>query len=86
MVIKTKYEIGQHIWAVYECKGTVEVYDDYIGWVSYDDKLVYGLAESCNDLEEKNVILYEDKEGLANRIKEVMEEIRKKEQSNKQTQ
>ena len=86
MKIETKYEIGEHIWAVYQHQAVVEVYDDYIGWISYEDKLIYGLKESCNDLEEQEIILYEDKEGLANRIKEVMEEIRREEESNKQTQ
>jgi hypothetical protein len=81
MKLETKYEIGQHIWAVYKNEGTVEVYDDYIGWISYEDKLIYGLKESCNDLEEQEIVLYEDKEGLANRIKEVMEEIRKNEKN-----
>ena len=30
MEIKTKYEIGQRIWVVYENRGEVSVYDDYI--------------------------------------------------------
>ena len=31
MEIKTKYDIGQHIWFVYESQHEVCIYDDYIG-------------------------------------------------------
>lgn len=79
MKIETKYEIGQHIWFVYESQKEVCIYDDYIAWVSYEDELLYGLKESCNDIKEEDVILYEDTESLINKIKKVMEEIREKE-------
>ena len=79
MKIETKYEIGEHIWFIYENKDEVCVYDDYIAWISYEDELLYGLKESCNDIKEEDVILYDDTEGLAKKIKEVMEEIRSKE-------
>lgn len=79
MEIKTKYDIGQHIWVVYEDKGIVCAYDDYIGWISYEDSLIYGLKESCNDLSEEGIILYEDTDKLVERIKQLMQEIRKKE-------
>ena len=34
MTIQTKYEIGQHVWVVYENNKEVCVYDDYIGWIT----------------------------------------------------
>ena len=79
MKIETKYEIGDHIWFIYENKGEACAYDDYIEWITYADELLYGLKESCNDIKEEDVILYEDTEGLANRIKEAMEKIREEE-------
>ena len=79
MEIKTKYDIGQHIWVVYEDTGIVCAYDDYIGWITYEDDLVYGLKESCNDLSEEEIISYEDTDTLVERIKQLMQEIREKE-------
>lgn len=80
MTIKTKYEIGQHIFIVYEANKEVCVYDDYIGWISVDkDGLVYGLDESCNDIKEEDIILYDEDEKLIQKIKETMLQIREKE-------
>lgn len=80
MNIKTKYEIGQHILVVYENNKEVNVYDDYIGWVSVDkDGLVYGLEESCNDITEEDIILYDEEEKLIQKIKETILQIREKE-------
>ena len=84
MKLETKYDIGEHIWFVYENQHEVCIYDDYIAWVSYEDELLYGLKESCNDIKEEDVILYEDTESLINRIKKVMEEIREKEERKKE--
>ena len=81
MKLETKYDIGQHIWVVYEDKGVVSVYDDYIGWISYEDSLIYGLKESCNDLNEEEIILYEDTEKLIEKIQKLMKEIREKERN-----
>ena len=78
MKLETKYDIGQHIWVVYEDRGTVGVYDDYIGWISYEDGLMYGLKESCDDLNEEEIILYEETEKLVEKIQKLMEEIREK--------
>ena len=79
MNIKTKYEIGQHIWVAYKDRGVVSIYDDYIGWIAYEDYLYYGLKESSQDLREEEVILYEDTDKLVERIKQLMQEIREKE-------
>lgn len=82
MKVETKYEIGQHIWVVYENRREVNVFDDYIGWITYEDYLYYSTKESYTDLKEEQIILYEDTDKLVSRIKEIMNEIRKKEQKN----
>lgn len=85
MNIKTKYEIGQRIWVVYENEkgGTVEVYDDVIAWIIYDDEgLKYGLKECCEDLSETSITLYEETDKLVKKIKQLMQEIREKEGTN----
>ena len=79
MTIQTKYEIGQHVWVVYENHKELCVYDDYIGWISIEDGLTYGLRESCNDIGEEEIILYEDTDKLVDKIKKIMQEIREKE-------
>ncbi len=79
MKIETKYEIGQHIWIIEEDRGQVYVYDDYIGFITYEDSLMYTTKEACVDLNEDQIVLYEDLEKLANLIKETMIQIRKKE-------
>lgn len=81
MNIKTKYEIGQHIWYVYENNGEACVFDDYIGWITYETELLYTLKESSQDLREEEVILYEESDKLVERIKQLMQEIREKEAS-----
>ena len=67
MKINTKYEIGQHVWHIYENKGEVCVFDDFIGWITIED----------------DMILYEDTDTLSKKIIEIMEDIRKKEQLDK---
>ena len=78
MIIKTKYEVGQHIWIVYEKKGEVGVYDDYISSIDWEDYLYYMTKETCEELKEDEIILYDDLTKLAERIKEIMEGIKKK--------
>ena len=84
MEIKTKYEIGQRVWIIYENQGEACVYDDYIDEIGVDDKRIYYmLKEACIDREEKDIILYEDTERLVEKIKNIMQEIRKKESEEK---
>ena len=73
MEINTKYEIGQHVWHIYENKGEVCVFDDFIGWIT----------ESTVDVKEEDIILYEDTDTLLKKIIEIMEDIRNKEQLDK---
>ncbi len=83
MKINTKYEIGQHVWHIYENKGEVCVFDDFIGWITIEDDMHYILKESTIDVKEEDVILYEDTDTLLKRIIEVMKNIRNKEQLDK---
>ena len=80
MVIKTKYEIGQHVWIVYENQGEACVYDDYIGWITYEDYLLYTTKQSCADIKEEEIINFEDTDKLVDRIKQLMQEIKEKEE------
>ena len=80
MTIKTKYEIGQKVWIVYENKGEVCVYDDYIDEICIGENGVYYmLKEAGIDHNEEQIILYEDTDKLVEKIKQTMQEIRKKE-------
>lgn len=83
MQINTKYEIGQHVWYIYENKGEVCVFDDFIGWITIEDNMYYTLKESSADVIEENIILYEDTDTLLKRIVTIMEDIREKEQLDK---
>ena len=83
MEINTKYEIGQHVWHIYENKGEVCVFDDFIGWITIEDDMYYTLKESNVDVKEEDIILYEDTDTLLKKIIEIMEDIRKKEQLDK---
>ena len=80
MNIKTKYNIGDRIWVVYQKYDVVCVYDDFIAWITYDeDGINYGLKECCDDIRENRVILYEETDKLVEKIKQIMQEIREKE-------
>ena len=79
MTIKTKYEIGQHVWVVYENYGEVCVYDDYIVSVTYENNVKYVLKEGWSEVSEKEIILYENTDILVDKIKETMKGIREKE-------
>ena len=72
MKIETKYEVGTHIWVVYDHDKEAYVYDTHIEAISFDkDGLMYFTTE-CIELSENEIILYEDEETLIKRIKEIM--------------
>ena len=80
MLIQTKYEIGQRVWIVYENKGEVCIYDDYIDEICMGENgLYYMLKEAGIDHTEEDIVLYEDTDKLVEKIKQIMEDIRKKE-------
>ena len=80
MDIKSKYEIGQKVWVVYEHGGEVSVYDDYIDEICVNSNgIYYILKEEYVDQKEENIVLYEDTNKLVEKIKTTMEEIKNKE-------
>ena len=80
MLIKTKYNVGQHVWIVYEDRGEVSVYDTHIDSISIEkDGLCYFTTEG-NDYKEEYIILYEDKVKLVEKIEDLMSNIHKREE------
>lgn len=89
MEIKTKYNIGDRVWVVQEgsyydiekntreLSGEVEVFDDYISSIEITDTgLMYLLvAADMIDLEEKDIILYNEKDKLLEKIETTMNTI-----------
>lgn len=92
MKIETKYNIGDHIWVIYEpiinneyyhnkSAGEISIYDAYIDSISkYKDDLMY----FCNDgnyteLHEEDIILYDETDKLVAKIKKMMESINERE-------
>ncbi len=83
MKIESKFEIGQAVWVVYSSNNEVSVYDDEIDEICVDkDGVYYILKEACIDGREEEIIEYKDKEALANKIEELMKEIREEEKNN----
>lgn len=87
MEIKTKYEVGQRVWIVYEAKINnyytceASVYDSYIDRIVIDKNELYYCCNDGNytELKEDEIILYEDTEKLTEKIKKIMEEIENRE-------
>ena len=81
MNIKTKYEVGDLIWIVYEHNGEVHAYDDTIVniVITEEKELKYCSKASYEELYEEDIILYDEEEKLVNKIKETMKQIREKE-------
>lgn len=92
MNIKTKYNIGDRVWIVYEARinnqyihnepaGEVSVYDDAICSIEIGKQGTFYLLEKtdCMDLKEDEIILYDETDKLLNKIQELMNEINKRE-------
>ena len=80
MTIKTKYEIGQRVWIIYENQGEACIYDDYIDEICIGENgLYYMVKEACIDRAEEDIVLYEDTDKLVEKIKQIMKESRNKE-------
>lgn len=76
MEIRTKYEIGQKIWIVYENKGEVCMYCEPILDIVIDrNGLVYGTENSYDEIKEEDIITENDKDKLFEKIKQLMKEI-----------
>lgn len=92
MEIKTKYNIGDRVWVVYEPiinnqyhhnepSGEVTMYDDVISSIEIHKNKMYYLLEKadCIDLEEDEVILYHETDKLLAKIQKLMHEIHERE-------
>lgn len=80
MTIKTKYEIGQRVWIIYENQGEACIYDDYIDEICIGENgLYYMVKEACIDRAEEDIVSYDDTDKLVEKIKQTMQEIRDKE-------
>lgn len=91
MQIKTKYNIGDRIWVVNEAEyynnekqrrektGVVEVFDDYIENIlvcSNEGDVIYTLKQAeILELLEWDIIPYEDKQALLDKIEKEMKKI-----------
>lgn len=94
MKIKTKYNIGDRVWVVQEgtyynqtkntreLSGEVEVFDDYISSIEISNVgLIYLLVSAdMIELEEKDIILYNEKDKLVERIETIMNTIHEREE------
>lgn len=80
MEIKTKYEIGQHIWVVYEDRGEAHVYDTVISEISYNENGIYYLTKEIIDITEEQIIPYENSAQLIAKITELMNTIHEREE------
>ena len=92
MDIKTKYNIGDRVWIVYEARisnkyindeptGEVSVYDDTISSIEIGKKGTFYLLEKadCIDVKEDEIILYDEKDKLLAKIQKLMNEINERE-------
>ena len=88
MKIETKYNIGDKVWIVYEgdfynsstgerqnsCE--VSIYTDTITEITfYENGLVYNFENCPEELKEDEIILYDEKDKLLQKIEELMNKI-----------
>ena len=92
MNIKTKYNIGDRVWVVYEPiinnqyhhnepAGEVAIYADVINSIEIHKDEIYYLLEKadCVDLKEDEIILYNETDKLLAKIQKLMNEINERE-------
>lgn len=76
MQINTKYELGTHIWVVdiNNQGGEIFIYDSYIIGIAVDKTNWFYVVDenNYNEIIEKDIILYEDKDKLYETIKKKM--------------
>lgn len=74
MEIKTKFNIGDRVWIVYENKGEISVYSDIIDTFMIDKEgrvWVFFKYSDAAEMEEKDLIGYDDTQKLLQKIKEL---------------
>lgn len=92
MEIKTKYNIGDRVWVVYEPilnnqynhnepSGEISIYNDVIYSIGiYKDEMIYTLEKAdCVELKEDEIILYNETDKLLAKIQKLMNEINERE-------
>ena len=92
MNIKTKYNIGDRVWIVYEAiinnqyinnkpAGEVSVYDDTISSIEIGKEGIVYLLKNADfvDLKEDEIILYNETDKLLAKIQKLMNEINERE-------
>ena len=83
MEIKTKYNLGDKIWIVYEANlpnnqpsGELNIYDDTITEIIMTkDGIIYVPEIGYEEVKEEDVILYNDKQKLTETIYKKMQKI-----------
>lgn len=74
MEIKTKFNIGDRVWIVYENKGEIAVYSDIVDTFMIDKEgriWVYFKYSDAAEIEEKDLIGYDETAKLLKEIKEL---------------
>ena len=72
MKVETKYEIGQKIWVVYSNNGEAAVYQDTIDEICINKAgLLYLTKIAYVELEEDEIIPYQNDSRLLSKIKEI---------------
>lgn len=92
MNIKTKYNIGDRVWIVYEAivnnqyihnqpAGEVSVYDDTICSIEIGKEETFYLLEKTDyiDVKEDEIILYNETDKLLAKIQKLMNDIHRRE-------
>lgn len=86
MKIETKYDIGQRFWVIYKEHDHVAIYDTEIQYIDFCKDGIRYVDKEYNDHEESEIVLYEDTEQMAERIKEILDEIEQEEEKRKKQQ
>ncbi len=74
MEIKTKFNIGDRVWIVYENKGEISIYSDIIDTFMIDKEgriWVFFKYSDAAEMEEKDLIGYDSPLKLLQKIKEL---------------
>lgn len=82
MNIKTKFELGEKVYCVYKEDNIIKLFVDEVAEIVVsNDGIDYYGEIMCEEFKENEVVAYNDKEGLLNKIEELSSE---KEENNEQ--
>ena len=72
MNIKTKFELGEKIYCVYKEDNIIKLFVDEVAEiVILNDGIVYYCEAICEEFKENELVAYNDKEALLNKIEEL---------------